>query len=149
MQNYSFKQIHKDRIFDNLTVSELTASQLTTGNVMFQNGAGLQHNIGTVPQEGSLISNVTLDSICGSITLYDIIPAGVSTTFLCYNTLVKSTSVILLTVDAESSDDSLPSLASVSNVQNGYFRINIKNLDPTNATTYAPKINFYIINPIV
>jgi len=141
--NNSFRQIHKDRIYDNLT-----ASDLTTGDVMFQDGAGLQHNIGTVTQQNSLSTSVTLNSICGIITLFDVLPGATNVVFQLINTSIKSTSLILLTCTEAKSPAFYPSVVYAYDIIDGECVIIVRTLDPDD-TESAPKINFYIINPIV
>ena len=101
---------------------------------------------GTVPQGTSNGTGVTVNAQSGKITMYDTVAAVTSEAFVLTNSSIAATSIVLLTVQASTAADVAPSVALIS-VSAGECEICITNHDGVNATTAAPVIHFFVINP--
>jgi hypothetical protein len=126
------------------TVSEHTSgSGVTLDGVLLKDG-GVQLDKGTVTQETAITTGVTLNKPAGVITtVSSTLAAGSNATFRVTNSFVKSTSVVLLTVD-DSATAGLAKL-NVQDVTNGTFDINITNIHGANAFNNLLKIHFTIL----
>lgn len=126
------------------TISELTAAAgVTVDGVLLKDG-GAQLAKGTVTQQTSITTGVTVNAPVGVITTVSTtVAAGSNASFTVTNSFCKSTSVIQLTVD-DSATAGLAKL-NVQSVGNGSFVINITNVHAANAFNNVIKIHFAIL----
>lgn len=101
---------------------------------------------GTVTQGTSNSTSVTLNNLSGVITMFGTVAAVTSEKFTLTNSTIDTTSIVLVTAEATTSADVACSVA-IDSVASGSVDILITNHDGSNATSAAPKIHFYIINP--
>lgn len=107
----------------------------------YGNGAGT-----TVTQDTSRTTDVTINSICGQITLFSsTTAAGTFSTFTVTNSTVKSTDIVILNFASSTTADRYG--LSVTAVSDGSFRIQIHNI-VAKGIAEAPVINFAIISAV-
>ena len=111
-------------------------SILATSNMGYTTGAG-----GTVTQLTSRISSVTINRMCGSITLVSGVGSSTFQTFNVSNSLVEETDVVV--VSQKSGTDIYQVI--VTNITNGEFSISCAT---TGITLESPVINFAIIKAV-
>lgn len=95
-----------------------------------------------VTQETSRTTGVTIDAICGAITLVSAAGSTTAASFTVTNSEVSATDVIVLS--QKSGTDKLDMIASA--VANGSFQITFRTYAGT--TTEQPVINFAIIKAV-
>lgn len=107
----------------------------------YGNGAG-----NTVTQDTSRTTDVTMNAVCGQITLFaSATVAGTFSTFTVTNAAVKSTDVVIVNFAADTFPDRYGLL--VTAVANGSFRIQIHNI-VARAAAESPVINFAVISAV-
>jgi hypothetical protein len=111
-------------------------SILATSNMGYTTGAG-----GTVTQLTSRISSVTINRMCGSITLVSGVGSSTFQTFKVANSLVEETDVVV--VSQKSGTDIYQVI--VTKINEGEFRISCAT---TGITLESPVINFAIIKAV-
>jgi hypothetical protein len=111
-------------------------SILATSNMGYTTGAG-----GTVTQLTSRISSVTINKICGSITLVSGVGSSTFQTFKVANSLVEETDVVV--VSQKSGKDIYQVI--VTKINEGEFSISCAT---TGITLESPVINFAIIKAV-
>lgn len=99
---------------------------------------------GNVTQITAITTGVTTNAGAGVITtVSSTLAAGSNATFIVTNSMVTSTSVIMLTVD-DSATAGLAKL-NVQTVTNGAFSVNITNIHGANAFNNVIKIHFVVL----
>lgn len=111
----------------------------------------LVYNTGTVEQETSITSQVTINTYSGVITTFwdvtNFIPAGTIAPFRVINSNVTEASIVHVTLqDGNGAGELL--FATVGRVSNGFFDIVLNNAS-LNDTTTAVKVFFSIVNVTV
>lgn len=106
------------------------------------NGAG-----GTVTQITTRSTGVTLNKLCGQITMdATSLAAGAEAVFIVTNSKVAATDVVVAC--AASGQTALTSVAVVSAVAAGSFSITVTNLSAVTADTGAMVINFIVLKSV-
>jgi len=114
---------------------------LTTDRVGYRPGAG-----GTVTQATSKSTGVTLDKICGRITMHNAtLNAGAEVGFTVSNSLVAEDDVVVPNISGGATFDSY--LVGVDDVSNGSFRLTLTNTSGTNRAD-AVVINFAVFKAV-
>lgn len=126
------------------TINELTSSSgVTVDGVLLKDGK-TELAKGTVTQETSITTGVTLNKPSGIITTVSTtVAAGSNASFTVTNNFCKSTSVIQLSVD-DSATAGLAKL-NVQTIDDGSFVVNITNIHGANAFNNIIKIHFVIL----
>ena len=119
------------------TVAAAIKSTSATGGIGYGTGAG-----GTVTQTTSRSTGVTLNKICGSITLVSA-SASVAADFTVTNSTVSATDTVLCTVQASGATVVYQSTAYA--VANGSFKIYVAS--PGSAVE-TPTVNFSVIKSV-
>tara|TARA_R100000544_G_scaffold27637_1_gene14419 strand:+ start:1653 stop:3098 length:1446 start_codon:yes stop_codon:yes gene_type:complete len=103
---------------------------------------------GTVTQETSHATGVTINATAGVITLAAVaLASAVNAEFTVTNSTVSATSIIMLTVQDENTTNNAQLTACTHTLASGSFKISIHNPAATGATsTTASKIHFLVIN---
>ena len=103
---------------------------------------------GAVTQASNLTTGVTINATSGIITLHaSATNATVNNEFTVTNSFVKSTSVILITMQDENTTNSVSLVPSTHTIADGSFKISVHNpASSGNASATASKIHFLIIN---
>jgi hypothetical protein len=121
-----------------------------TGNLVINAaGKGIIHkNSGTVTQEETHITGVTIDSTSGVITLAAVaLAAATNAEFTVENGTVQADSVILVTMQDQNTVDNAQLSCAIHTVATGSFKVSIFNAAATGATSAtASKIHFLVIN---
>ncbi len=100
-------------------------------------------NGGTVTQSTNKSTAVTLNKMCGQITMSGAaIAAGAEVSFMVNNSLVSTTDVALVSIQSVGTVGAY--LVSVSAVNNGSFSVTLSNAS-TGSLSQAIKLNFVII----
>lgn len=118
------------------STAEITSSSPTLG-IGYATGAG-----GTVVQGISRITPVTIDKVCGSITMFSAAGSTTAATFVVNNSTVTINDTIIVN---QRSGTNLYDLL-VTAVANGSFNITFRTTGGT--ATDAPVINFSILNSV-
>lgn len=122
--------------FTNLTVDSLTATTASIGTLTVTKS--------TVTQATSITTGVTINASAGVITtVSSTIAAGGTATFTVTNSKCTSSSVILLMADGSNTTGTL--IADASNIGNGSFKINLKNIHASAAFNNILKFHFLIV----
>lgn len=107
----------------------------------YGNGAG-----GAVTQDTSRTTGVTINRVCGRITLFSTTVApGSFASFTVTNTTVSDTDVVIVNFSSGATANRYG--LSVTEVQNGSFRIQIHNIAAVGSAE-APVINFAVIKAV-
>ncbi len=130
-----------------------TAPNIFNGKVLSR-GTGANSGIGydtgagsTVTQAGSRTSPVTINAICGKITLFSTTTtAGTFASFTVTNSTVSATDVVIVNFGSGATADRYG--LSVTQVSAGSFRIQIHNIAAVTPTAEAPVINFAVIKGV-
>ena len=103
---------------------------------------------GAVTQATNLTTGVTVNVTSGIITLHaSATNATVNNEFTVTNSFVKSTSVILVTMQDENTTNSVSLVPSIHTVADGSFKISVHNpASSGNSSATASKIHFLVIN---
>jgi hypothetical protein len=119
--------------------TSISSSPSTT--IGYGSGAG-----GAVTQDTSRTTDVTLDTVCGQITLFSsTTTAGTFTSFTVNNAVVAATDVVIVNISSGATADKYST--AVTAVADGSFRIQIYNIAAV-AVAEAPVLNFAIINAV-
>jgi hypothetical protein len=121
----------------NLTVSGSVRSTSATGGIGYGTGAG-----GAVTQGTSRTTGVTLNNVCGAITLFTAAGSATWQSFTVTNSAVAATDTII--VNQRSGTDLY--MISVTAVGAGSFRISFATTGGT--TSEAPVFNFSVIKAV-
>ena len=131
-----------------VTASDVT---LTSGNVVITEATkGIVHtNTGTVTQATSITTAVEINTTSGVITLHaSAITKEQNVEFTVTNSTVKTTSVILVSVQDQNITDNAQIVAAVHTIASGSFKITLANPAATGDTSEtASKVHFLVINP--
>lgn len=125
--------------------SDATVARVGHVNALYD-AAQPKFTVDTVTQTGANSSPVTINSVAGRITMASTVSA-VPSTFRVDNSEVKSTSIIILTVEPSSADALKELLVRPYSVVDGSFTVAIEIAGLTGATNAAVSINFLVINP--
>jgi len=121
------------------------------GNVVVTSATdGIIHtNTGTVTQGTSITTGVTLNTSSGVITTHaTAVNADENVQFTVTNSVCKTTSVILLSMQDLNTVDHAQLVCATNEINNGSFIITLANTDTDAASSAtANKIHFLIINP--
>ena len=121
------------------------------GNVVVTSATdGIIHtNTGTVTQGTNITTGVTLNTTSGVITTHaTAINADENVQFTVTNSVCKTTSVILLSMQDLNTVDHAQLVCATNEINNGNFIITLANTDTDAASSAtANKIHFLIINP--
>lgn len=112
-------------------------STSTTGGVGYATGAG-----GAVTQTTSRTTGVTLDRVCGAITLFSVAGSATFASFTVTNSAVAATDTV---VASQKSGTDLCHVL-VTNVAAGSFKLSVATTGGT--TVEAPVINFAVIKAV-
>jgi len=125
----------------------VTLGNVTTNNINVEGVVDLTS--GTVTQAGSLSTAVTLNTQCGVITLVtSAITANTNSTFTLNNSNVTTSSVVLVTLESQSSaalDNGVH--VGIGVVRSGSVDINVTHTGNQDATAQIRKVHFVVINP--
>ena len=123
----------------------------TEGNLVIKDAVdGIIHtNTSTVTQESNHTTGVTIHSTSGIITLAAVaLNATNNAEFTVTNNCVKTTSVIILSMQDENTTDNVQLACACHTIGTGSFKISIVNPHSSgNTSLTASKIHFLIINP--
>ena len=102
-----------------------------------------------VTQTSSLVTPVTINSIAGTITTATPIGFIPTNGFVVNNSEVKSTSVVILTIETTVVDEMKEVLIDCNDITDGSFRINtqVAGSTPGTQTANPITIHFLVINP--
>jgi hypothetical protein len=96
-----------------------------------------------ITQENTNDTNVKVHAAQCIITMRDAIRNGTNHKFIVYNQMVKSTSMIQLTVEGETGRFFFPIIGSISQVADGSFNVNIYNITSDDMDR-PPRIHFNV-----
>lgn len=120
-----------------LAVSGLLTSSSASAGIGYATGAG-----STVSQGTGRTTGVTINAICGAITLVSAAGSATPATFTVTNSAVAALDTVI--VSQKSGTDAYS--ATVSAVTNGTFKLTITDL--TGTTTETPVFNFAVIKAV-
>ena len=129
-----------------------TRSFLKNSNTNFNNILDsmvvLETSDGTVTQASNHATAVTINATSGIITLAAVaLNATTNAEFTVTNSFVKSSSIILVTVQDENTTNNVQLAAAIHTVADGSFKISLVNPHSSgNTSTTASKIHFLVIN---
>lgn len=120
-----------------------TGATRTTGSFGYS-GAGTG---GAVSQTGNKSNAVTLNKICGQVTMVNsALAAGVEVSFVVNNNLVASTDVVIANIQSVGTVGSY--LICVSAVANGSFTVSISNAS-AGSLSQALVINYFVLKSVI
>lgn len=123
-----------------LATTTIKSSGATSG-IGYATGAG-----GTVTQLTSKSTGVTLNTICGQITMHNAaLAASTSVGFTVTNSAVATTDVIIVNIDSGATVDSY--ITQVDTVSAGSFRIQLRNIS-AGSLSEAVVLNFAVIKAV-
>ena len=141
----------------NSLISDLGVT-VTAGNCTISDGKlkissatkGLEMTHTNVTQGTSIITGVTANGHCGIITMHaTAIAADENIEFVVTNSVAKTTSVILLSMQDENTTDNTQLVCASHTHANGSFKITVANTDSAQASSAtAVKVHYLIINAI-
>ena len=121
------------------------------GNVVISDATdGILHTgTGTVTQGTSITTGVTVNASSGIITMHaTAIAAAQNIEFTVTNSVMKTTSVLLVSMQDENTVDNAQLVVASHTHGNGSFKLTVANTDGENASSAtAVKIHFLIVNP--
>jgi hypothetical protein len=124
-------------------------SLIATGSVLSSGTSGLGYSTGagsTVTQATSKSTGVTLNKICGQITMNNAaLAAGAEATFTVTNSTILSTDVVI--VNHASAGTAGAYLVSISSVATGSFGITVSNVS-AGSLSQAIVLNYAIIKSV-
>ena len=129
-----------------------TRSILKNSNTNFNNILDsmvvLETSDGAVTQASNHATAVTINATSGIITLAAVaLNATTNAEFTVTNSFVKSSSIILVTVQDENTTNNVQLAAAIHTVADGSFKISLVNPHSSgNTSTTASKIHFLVIN---
>lgn len=125
----------------NLADPALTGAVTTTGTLGYRTGAG-----GTVTQLTSKSTGVTLNKVCGSITMNNAaLAAAAEVTFVVTNSTVAAADVVVVCMQAVGTP--VAYFVSVGAVANGSFSITVGNVS-AGSLSQAVVLNFAVIKSV-
>ena len=123
---------------------------VSAGNLVITGATnGIVHtNSGTVTQDTSITTDVTLNATSGVITMHaTAIAADENIQFTVNNTTVQADSVILMTMQDENTENNTQLVCAHHTIADGSFIITVANTDSADASSAtAVKIHFLVIN---
>ena len=123
--------------------------QADDGNIVLGGATNtFNANIQSVTQATSITTTVTINGSCGIITMHaTAIAADENIEFTVTNSVAKTTSVILLSMQDEHTTDDSQLVCASHTHGNGSFKVTVANTDSSQASSAtAVKIHFLIIN---
>ena len=129
-----------------------TRSFLKNSNTNFNNILDsmvvLETSDGAVTQASNHATAVTINATSGIITLAAVaLNATTNAEFTVTNSFVKSSSIILVTVQDENTTNNVQLAAAIHTVADGSFKISLVNPHSSgNTSTTASKIHFLVVN---
>ena len=108
----------------------------------------LESTQGAVTQATNHTNGVTINATSGIITLAAVaLNATTNAEFTVTNSFVKSSSIILVTVQDENTTNNVQLAAAIHTVADGSFKISLVNPHSSgNTSTTASKIHFLVVN---
>lgn len=125
----------------NISAPALTGAVTTTGSLGYAATAG-----GTVTQATNKTTGVTLNKICGQITMNGAaLAAAAEVSFVVTNSTVSATDVVIVNVQSVGTAGAY--LVSVGSVSNGSFSITVSNAS-AGSLSQAIVLNFVVIKSV-
>ena len=124
-------------------------SVIATGSILSSGTSGVGYNTGagsTVTQATNKTTGVTLNKICGQITMSNAaLAAGAEVMFTVTNSTIASTDVVI--INHASGGTAGAYLIGISNIASGSFNISVANLS-TGSKSEAIILNYAIIKSV-
>lgn len=124
--------------------------QADDGNIVLGSATkSFKTDIKGVTQSTNITTSVTINGSCGIITMHaTAIAADENIEFTVTNSVAKTSSVILLSMQDENTTENSQLVCASHTHGNGSFKVTVANTDSAQATSAtAVKIHFLIVNP--
>jgi len=122
--------------------------EIKAGNLEISNESyGLNMIIGTVTQTTSNTTPVGINARAGKVTMFGVIPASTTVSFLIGNAYVSVNSIIFVNVNNSLTAGFAPIVANAIYTDPGGIEVRITNTD-INSTISPPVVDFFVVNPV-